>query len=136
MIWLLLFILVAGVGGLMMMAFSASGRSRRFAALGWLMKHATWPRAPALVGFVLSGAMEQYFWLANQIHGWSWLTRPGVLLIGSVIVIPLILSAVRWAEQPIMDVPAAAAKAIYLDPPSRTGSPAEAGSSLPVTRSA
>ncbi|MDU8944012.1 tripartite tricarboxylate transporter permease [Ovoidimarina sediminis] len=67
-------------------------------ALGWLMKHGGWPRAPALVGFVLSGPMEQYFWLANQIHGWSWLTRPGVLLIGSVIVIPLILSAVRWAR--------------------------------------
>jgi len=65
-------------------------------ALGWLMKHGGWPRAPALVGFVLSGPMEQYFWLTNQIHGWSWLTRPGVLLIGSVIVIPLVLSVVRW----------------------------------------
>lgn len=39
--------------------------------LGWLMKHGGWPRAPALVGFVLSGPMEQYFWLSNQIHGWS-----------------------------------------------------------------
>ena len=65
-------------------------------ALGWLMKHGGWPRAPALVGFVLSGPMEQYFWLANQIHGWSWLGRPGVLLIGSVIVIPLVLSGIRW----------------------------------------
>ncbi|MEO9775226.1 tripartite tricarboxylate transporter permease [Roseibium sp.] len=65
-------------------------------ALGWLMKHGGWPRAPALVGFVLSGPMEQYFWLANQIHGWSWLARPGVLLIGSVIAIPVMLSVVRW----------------------------------------
>lgn len=65
-------------------------------ALGWLMKHGGWPRAPALVGFVLSGPMEQYFWLSNQIHGWSWLGRPGVLLIASVIVIPLLLSLIRW----------------------------------------
>lgn len=65
-------------------------------ALGWLMKHGGWPRAPALVGFVLSGPMEQYFWLSNQIHGWSWLARPGVLLIASVIVIPLLLSLIRW----------------------------------------
>jgi len=65
-------------------------------ALGWLMKHGGWPRAPALVGFVLSGPMEQYFWLTNQIHGWSWLGRPGVLIIGSVIVIPLLLSGLRW----------------------------------------
>lgn len=65
-------------------------------ALGWLMKHGGWPRAPALVGFVLSGPMEQYFWLTNQIHGWSWLMRPGVLIIASVIVIPLVISGVRW----------------------------------------
>ncbi|MGI9420412.1 MAG: tripartite tricarboxylate transporter permease, partial [Geminicoccaceae bacterium] len=64
-------------------------------ALGWLMKHGGWPRAPALVGFVLSGPMEQYFWLSNQIHGWSWLTRPGVLIIASIIVIPLAWSALQ-----------------------------------------
>lgn len=63
--------------------------------LGWLMKHGGWPRAPALVGFVLSGPMEQYFWLTNQIHGWSWLMRPGVLIIGSIIAIPLLLAAYR-----------------------------------------
>jgi TctA family transporter len=66
--------------------------------LGWMMKHGGWPRAPALVGFVLSGPMEQYFWLTNQIHGWSWLTRPGVLVIASIIVIPLLLSAYRWVR--------------------------------------
>jgi hypothetical protein len=64
-------------------------------ALGWLMKHGGWPRAPALVGFVLSGPMEQYFWLSNQIHGWSWLTRPGVLVIASIIVIPLLWSTFK-----------------------------------------
>jgi TctA family transporter len=64
-------------------------------ALGWMMKHADWPRAPALVGFVLAKPMEQYFWLANQIHGWSWLLRPGVLIIASFIVIPLLLALWR-----------------------------------------
>ena len=63
--------------------------------LGWLMKHGGWPRAPALVGFVLSGPMEQYFWLSNQIHGWSWLTRPGVLIIASIIVLPLVWNVLR-----------------------------------------
>ena len=65
-------------------------------ALGWTMKHAGWPRAPALVGFVLAGPMEQYFWLTNQIHGWSWLARPGVLILGAVILVPLALGALRW----------------------------------------
>ncbi|AKH98877.1 hypothetical protein IMCC20628_00141 [Hoeflea sp. IMCC20628] len=65
-------------------------------ALGWMMKHAEWPRAPALVGFVLASPMEQYFWLSNQIHGWSWLLRPGVLIIASFIAIPAILNIYRW----------------------------------------
>lgn len=63
--------------------------------LGWMMKHADWPRAPALVGFVLAKPMEQYFWLSNQLHGWSWLIRPGVLVIASIIVIPLVLAGWR-----------------------------------------
>lgn len=63
--------------------------------LGWMMKHADWPRAPALVGFVLAKPMEQYFWLSNQLHGWSWLARPGVLIIASIIVIPLLLAGWR-----------------------------------------
>lgn len=61
--------------------------------VGWFMKQAEWPRAPVLVGFVLAGPMEQYFWLTNQIHGWSWLARPGVLAIAAVIVIPLLFKA-------------------------------------------
>ncbi len=59
--------------------------------VGWLMKQADWPRAPVLVGFVLAAPMEQYFWLTTQIHGWSWLLRPGVLIIASLIVVPLLI---------------------------------------------
>ncbi|WP_299359675.1 tripartite tricarboxylate transporter permease [uncultured Paracoccus sp.] len=58
--------------------------------VGWYMKHAGWPRAPVLVGFVLAGPMEQYFWLTNQIYGWSWLLRPGVLVVASFIVLPIV----------------------------------------------
>jgi len=61
--------------------------------IGWAMKHADWPRAPALVGFVLADPMEQYFWLSNQIHGWSWLARPGVIIIILLLVTPLVY---RW----------------------------------------
>ncbi|UMA64393.1 tripartite tricarboxylate transporter permease [Roseivivax marinus] len=67
-------------------------------AIGWMMKHADWPRAPALVGFVLSGPMEQYFWLSNQLFGWSWLLRPGVLAIASIIALPLMVQFARWAR--------------------------------------
>lgn len=87
-------------------------------ALGWMMKHAEWPRAPALVGFVLATPMEQYFWLANQLHGWSWLLRPGVLIIASFIIIPVLLNVwrrFRTRGKPQRDVAAEA-----LDLPDKT----------------
>ncbi|MEK9723615.1 MAG: tripartite tricarboxylate transporter permease, partial [Rhodospirillaceae bacterium] len=63
--------------------------------LGWMMKQADWPRAPALVGYVLAEPMEQYFWLSNQLHGASWLVRPGVLIIAAFIAAPLVLRGVQ-----------------------------------------
>lgn len=66
--------------------------------VGWMMKHSDWPRAPALVGFVLAAPMEQYFWLTNQLHGWTWLTRPGVIAISLFIIIPLVLQLHKWLK--------------------------------------
>ena len=57
--------------------------------------------------------MEQYFWLTNQIHGWSWVLRPGVLVIASVILIPLLLSGVRMLRaraMPLLTTSAAAVR--------------------------
>ncbi|HXV83646.1 MAG TPA: tripartite tricarboxylate transporter permease [Candidatus Binatia bacterium] len=64
--------------------------------LGWLMKRGGWPRAPALVGFVLAKPMEQNFWLAIQLHGWSWLVHLPVLVISLLIVVPLAVQLARW----------------------------------------
>jgi TctA family transporter len=64
--------------------------------LGWLMKSGGWPRAPALVGFVLAKPMEQNFWLAVQLHEWSWLARPAVLVISMLILVPLGIQLFRW----------------------------------------
>jgi len=58
--------------------------------LGWMMKQGGWPRAPVLVGFVLAGPMEQYFWLTEQLHGWAFLARPGVIAVGLLIVLPML----------------------------------------------
>jgi TctA family transporter len=63
--------------------------------IGWMMKHAGWPRAPVLVGFVLAKPMEQYFWLTIQLHGWSWLLRPGVIIIAAMIIVPFLLALWR-----------------------------------------
>jgi putative tricarboxylic transport membrane protein len=49
---------------------------------GWIMKHLDWPRAPLLIGFVLSISVERYLWISTERFGWDWLFRPGVIIIG------------------------------------------------------
>ena len=55
--------------------------------LGVLMKRFGWPRPAFLIGFVLAGGMETYLYQAVQFDGWGFLTKPGVLIIGALIVV-------------------------------------------------
>jgi TctA family transporter len=59
--------------------------------LGWLMKELGWPRAPFLVGFVLTKPTEQYLWLSISRYGAEWLMRPGVIVLGL-----LLLASILW----------------------------------------
>ena len=59
--------------------------------LGWLMKQLGWPRAPFLVGFVLTKPTEQYLWLSISRYGFEWLWRPGVIVMGI-----LLLASIVW----------------------------------------
>ncbi|MGH7809382.1 MAG: tripartite tricarboxylate transporter permease, partial [Candidatus Binatia bacterium] len=54
--------------------------------IGWLMKQLGWPRAPFLVGFVLTKPTEQYLWLSISRYGAEWLLRPGVIVMGLLLV--------------------------------------------------
>ncbi|PXY27873.1 tripartite tricarboxylate transporter permease [Prauserella muralis] len=68
-------------------------------AIGWLMKSTGFPRAPFLIGFVLSVPLERYYYLTANLYSFSdWALRPGVLVMAAVLVIPLVLAAVRWAK--------------------------------------
>jgi TctA family transporter len=59
--------------------------------LGWLMKQLGWPRAPFLVGFVLTKPTEQYLWLSISRYDFEWLWRPGVIVMGL-----LLVGAIIW----------------------------------------
>jgi TctA family transporter len=59
--------------------------------VGWLMKQLGWPRAPFLVGFVLTKPTEQYLWLSLSRYDLQWLARPGVILLGIVL-----LASIVW----------------------------------------
>jgi putative tricarboxylic transport membrane protein len=59
--------------------------------VGWLMKQLGWPRAPLLVGFVLTKPTEQYLWLSISRYDFEWLLRPGVIVMGL-----LLLASIAW----------------------------------------
>jgi hypothetical protein len=67
--------------------------------LGWAMSWTGWPRAPLLIGFVLAGPMERYFVQTTGIYGWDWLARPGVLIIGAVLVAPFVWGLWSWLRR-------------------------------------
>lgn len=59
--------------------------------LGWLMKQLGWPRAPFLVGFVLTKPTEQYLFISISRYGFEWLFRPGVIALGLIL-----LATILW----------------------------------------
>jgi len=65
--------------------------------LGYGMKAAGWPRAPLLIGFVLSGPLERYFWLTVNLYPdpRTWLLRPAVVVIGLLVISPFVWSGLR-----------------------------------------
>ena len=52
-----------------------------------LMKHLDWPRVPLLIGFVLGPSAERYFTISTSRFGFDWVTNPGVIAIGVLIVL-------------------------------------------------
>lgn len=77
--------------------------------LGVLCLRFDWPRVPFLLALVLGKLLEHYLNQANQVFGDGWLTRPGVIIIGVVVLMVLVLSIrqvrkdhrKRLADQPI-----------------------------------
>lgn len=50
-------------------------------ALGTLFKYFDWPRPALLIGFVLAGTIETYYYQAVQFYSWEMLQRPGVIIL-------------------------------------------------------
>jgi len=64
--------------------------------VGWLMKVFDFPRAPFLIGFVLSIPLERYYYLTDNLYSFSeWALRPGVLVMAAILVLPLVLAGIR-----------------------------------------
>ncbi len=60
-----------------------------FGAFGIVCSMLGWPRAPVLVGFVLSIPLERYLQISYTRFGLEFLLRPGVMAIGALILLLL-----------------------------------------------
>lgn len=66
--------------------------------LGVYMRRFGWPRPAFLIGFVLSGSIETYLYQSVQIYDWTWIERPGVLIVGALTIMSVI-AGVRLTGQ-------------------------------------
>jgi len=54
-----------------------------------LLKYFNWPRPAFIVGFVISDTIERYFYQTLQFNGWSFLHKPGVIILGIIILVSI-----------------------------------------------
>ncbi len=55
-----------------------------FGVLGLIMHVLEWPRPPLLLGLVLGALAENYLFISQSRYGWTWLSRPLVMVIAVV----------------------------------------------------
>lgn len=65
------------------------------AAVGVVCIRYDWPRVPFLLAVVLGSLAERYLFLSHSLFGWTWLTRPIVLVIGLAMVVAIVTPAIR-----------------------------------------
>ena len=58
-----------------------------FGVIGWIMRQTGIPRAPMLIGFVLSTSVERYLWQVTSRYEMEWVTRPGVMIIAAIMLL-------------------------------------------------
>jgi TctA family transporter len=63
--------------------------------LGCVMKRLDWPRPPLLLGLILGPIAENKLFLSVNLYGWSWVRRPGVLIILAIILAGLCRPLIR-----------------------------------------
>lgn len=93
-------------GGLIVILFTAGYQESKqiqlllvmlvLGIVGWLMKIAHIPRAPFLIGFVLSIPLERYYYLTANLYTFSeWIVRPAVLVMVGILLFPVATAVYR-----------------------------------------
>lgn len=66
-----------------------------FSLLGYGMVQQGWPRPPLLLGVVLAPILERYLFISYNTFGWSWVTRPGVIIMYGIIAVSFFVAGRR-----------------------------------------
>jgi hypothetical protein len=61
-----------------------------FGLVAWVMKRQGWPRPPVILGFVLGDLIEGYMFISYNRYGFEWLLHPGVVVIGTILILVLL----------------------------------------------
>jgi TctA family transporter len=61
-----------------------------FGVVAWVMKRQGWPRPPVILGFVLGDLIERYMFISYNRYQFDFVTHPGVIAIGAVLIIVLL----------------------------------------------
>lgn len=69
--------------------------------LGYVLVLLDWPRPPLVLAFVLGKFAENYLWLAQQVYGFTWLSRPIVVAILLMMVAYLVYVVKQRRSQPV-----------------------------------
>jgi TctA family transporter len=69
-----------------------------FSLIGICMKRFGWPRPPLIVGIVLQRLAETYFFLTTKLYGFSWLTRPVVIILFVLTVWTIVHAVMRHSR--------------------------------------
>jgi TctA family transporter len=72
-----------------------------FSAIGISMKRFGWPRPPLIVGIVLQRLAETYFFLTTKLYGFSWLTRPVVIILFVLTVWTIVHAVMRHSRDKV-----------------------------------
>lgn len=78
-------------------------------ALGWVMKHARWSRAPMFLAFILTPIVERYFHISVNLHGAAWAAKPAVAVMLAITVL-FLLGVVGARLRKRMKAPSAGAR--------------------------
>ena len=62
--------------------------------MGYVFKHADWPRVPLIIGFVLGGLLENNLWITTRRYDLAFMWERPIVLIMEVMIVAIIASVV------------------------------------------